>query len=203
MLSDLGKRIFISVTVLGILRWEDHPGFSQEAPNATTSVLIRRRQDLPDDPAVKNLSLPMQGSQLQSPVREDPTTKPRRLNYWSPCTLEPVNRPREASVVRGAYATARVSSTPHNKRKPKHSNEDPVRTKINKSKKEAGAEPHRGKGNVKTTGWDWSDVVKGCWAPPAAGRGKRWNLPLEPLELPPLTLWFQTSGVNSEPLRLR
>lgn len=154
---------------------------------------------MPDGPEVKNLCLPMKGSQLRSPVRQDPTAKPRRLNYWSLCTLEPVNRWREASAVRSPYAIAR--EYPPLARTTESSNtatKTQLRTKINKSKKEGGVEPHRGKGNVKTPGWDWSDVVKGCWAPPEAGRGKRWNLPLEPLKLPPLTLWFQTSGIKNK-----
>ena len=69
--------------------------------------------------------LPMQGTGVQSLVREDPTccgaTKPVRHNYWA-CALEPLSHKYWAHTPQLL--------------KPAHSDEDPTQPKIKKKRKE-------------------------------------------------------------------
>ena len=82
------------------------------------------------------IRLPMQGTRVRAPVREDPTcrgaARPVSHNYWACAsgTCAPQReRPRqwEARAPRWRVAPAR-----RNWRKPSHRNEDPTQPKINK-----------------------------------------------------------------------
>ena len=85
------------------------------------------------------IRLPMQGTRVRAPVREDPScrgaTRPVSHNYWacaSGARAPQRGRPRqwEACAPRWRVAPAR-----RNWRKPLHRNEDPTQPKIKKNKK--------------------------------------------------------------------
>ena len=103
-------------------------GDSQDFPSGTSLVAQWLR-----------IRLPMQGTWVQSLVREDPTcrgaTKPMLPNYWSPCALEPVRHDYWACTLEPAshnywahmpqlLKSARLEPVLHNKRS--HCNEKPV-----------------------------------------------------------------------------
>ena len=88
------------------------------------------------------ICLPMQRTQVQALVREDPTcrgaTKPVHHNYWA-CALEPVSHNYWAHVPQLLKPT-RLEPVLSNKRshrdeKPTHCNEDPMQPKKKKRKK--------------------------------------------------------------------
>ena len=100
------------------------------------------------------IHLPMQGTQVRSLVREDPTcrqaTNPVRHNYWA-CALEPVEA-RTPQLLKPARLEAMLCNershcnekpVHRNQRKPTRSNEDPVQPKKKKKKTLQGRGRHK------------------------------------------------------------
>ena len=83
--------------------------------------------------------LPMQGTQVRSLARKDPTcrgaTKPVRHNYWA-CALEPVCHnywTRVPQLLKPAHLEPELcSKRSHCNEKPAHRNKDPTQPQINK-----------------------------------------------------------------------
>ena len=126
------------ITILIVGSWDFSDGTVVKNPPARTSLVAK----------CLRIHLPMQGTRIQSLVREDTTchrsAKPMCHNYWA-CALEPERHNYWAQARRAraplqekplqweAHAPQRrVAPSCRNYRKPARSNKDPMQPKIYK-----------------------------------------------------------------------
>ena len=78
------------------------------------------------------ICLPVQRTQVQSLVQENPTwaIRPKYCNYWSPSTWSLCSATRKATTVRSPHTAMKSNSHPLQQEEGTCSNKDPAQPKI-------------------------------------------------------------------------